>query len=238
MNLLLSIVIPAFNEEKKIECDLAIVYEYLAQQSYNYEVLVVDDGSKDKTYEIVKSLEPRYENLRGIRYEKNRGKGYAVKTGMLQAKGEYVLFSDAGTCVPYQDVEKGLFLLQNGYDVALGSRALEGSNVLQKQPKYRQIGSQVFGFIVRFVMGVNPIQDTQCGFKLFKKNAAKSIFIKNQINGFMFDTETILNAKKMGFKLKEFPVTWMNDPDTRYDPFWGSIRNFVELAKIKISRFI
>ncbi|MGA9364077.1 MAG: dolichyl-phosphate beta-glucosyltransferase [Bacteroidota bacterium] len=235
-NYYLSVVIPAYNEEKKIAQDLALVYDYLARQTYEYEVLVVDDGSKDRTYEIVKSLEPKCKNLRGIRYEQNRGKGYAVKTGVLQARGEYILFADAGTCVPYQDMEKGLQVLQNGYDVALGSRALEESRVLLKQPKYRQIGSTIFGFIVHWVMGVNPVRDTQCGFKVFKREAAHAIFGRNRIDGFMFDTETILNAKKLGLRLKEFPVTWKNDPDTRFNPVWGSVRNLKELWKIKFSR--
>jgi dolichyl-phosphate beta-glucosyltransferase len=235
-NYYLSVVIPAYNEEKKIAQDLALVYEYLAPQTYEYEVLVVDDGSKDKTHEIAKSLEPQYKNLRNIRYEQNRGKGYAVKTGVLQAKGDHILFADAGTCVPCRDVEKGLQLLQNGYDVALGSRALEESRVLLKQPKYRRVGSRIFGYVVRWIMGVNPIRDTQCGFKVFKREAAHTIFCRNRIDGFMFDTETILNAKKMGFRLKEFPVTWKNDPDTRYNPVWGSVRNFKELWKIKFSK--
>lgn len=231
----LSLVIPAYNEEKKIASDLDAVYHYLKKQPYKHEVLVVDDGSLDKTHEIVKSFEQKYKTLRCIRYNQNRGKGYAVKTGVLQAKGEYILFVDAGSCVPYKDVEKGLKLLYSGYDVALGSRALIKSEILQKQPRYRRIGSQIFGFIVRWFMGVNPIQDTQCGFKVFKQEAAYAIFRKNRIDGFMFDTETILNAKRMSFRLKEFPVTWRNDPDTRFNPILGSIRNFKELWKIKTS---
>lgn len=216
--------------------DLALVYEFLGKQKYDYEVLVVDDGSKDKTYEIVRSLEPNYKNLRCIRYEQNRGKGYAVKTGILKTKGECILFADAGTCVPYKNVEKGLRLLEEGYDIALGSRALIESQILQKQPKYRQIGSLVFGFIVSWFMGVNPIQDTQCGFKVFKRKVAHKIFRKNRIDGFMFDIETILNAKKMNLKIKEFPVSWKDDPDTRFNPFWGSIKNIKELLIIKFGK--
>lgn len=237
-DIFLSVIIPAYNEEEKIERDLELVYEYLGKQRYNYEVLVVDDGSKDKTCEIVKSLEPKYKSLYGICYKQNRGKGYAVKRGILEARGEYILFADAGSCVPYKEVEKGFRVLEDGYDVALGSRALAESQILQKQPKYRQIGSQIFGLIVRWIMGVNQIRDTQCGFKLFRREAAHAIFRKNRIDGFMFDVETILNARKIGFKLKEFSVVWKNDPDSRFNPIWGSVRNFKELSKIKFSPFI
>ncbi len=232
---LLSIVIPAYNEEKKICEDLSQVYNFLNRQSYGYEVLMVDDGSKDKTYEIGKSLESKYKNLRCIRYEKNRGKGYAVKTGILQAKGEYILFSDAGTCVPYQEVERGLHLLQDGYDVAIGSRILPESKIILKQPLYRQLGSKGFNFIIRWFMGIR-MRDTQCGFKVFKREAAHQIFSKNRIDRMMFDIETIFNATKLGFKMKEFPVTWKNDPDTRFNPFWGSIVNLKELFIIKFGK--
>lgn len=234
-NCYLSIIIPAYNEEKKIEKDLALVYDYLEKQPYTYEVLVVDDGSRDKTSEIVMSLKAGYRNLSCIKYKENRGKGYAVRTGMLQAKGEYVLFADAGTCVPFEDLEKAIRLLRDSCDVAIGSRALPESQVLRKQPKYRQIGSRLFGVVVRHIMGVNPIKDTQCGFKAFKREAALAIFNRNRINGFMFDTETILNAKKMSFKIIEFPVTWRSDPDTRFNPIFGTFRNMMELLQIKLS---
>jgi len=229
----LSIVIPAYNEEIKIERDLSLAYAYLATQPFKSEVIVVDDGSSDETYEIVKSLEPYYKDLRGIRYDINRGKGYAVKIGVLQARGDHILFADAGACVPYIEMKKGLCLLQNGYDVALGSRALAESQVLKKQPLYRQFGSRAFGLVMRSIIEVNPIQDTQCGFKIFKREAANAIFNRNKIDGFMFDIEIILIAKKLGYRIKEFPVTWKNDPDTRFNPIRGSIRNLKELWKIK-----
>ena len=232
----LSVVIPAFNEEKKIEEDLVLLFGYLNQKQFKSEVIVVDDGSRDKTFEILKNLESKYKNLRGIHYDQNRGKGYAVKTGILQSQGEYILFADAGSCVPYSDLEEGLKLLYDGFDVAIGSRALDNSEIIKKQPTYRVIGSRVFSIIVHSVMGLPHIKDTQCGFKLFKRQAADQIFSRNKIDGFMFDIETLLNAKRLGFKLKEFPISWKNDPDTRFHPFGGSFRIMKELMKIKFGR--
>lgn len=233
-NIFLSIIIPAYNEQNKIEQDLAILYEYLLKQNYEYEVIVVNDGSEDGTYEVVKSLYSKYRNLNCINYEINKGKGYAVKSGVLKAGGKYILFADAGTCVPYKEVEKGLNLLEDGYDVAIGSRALSESQIVKKQPTYRRIGSRIFGSFMRALMGIWKVHDTQCGFKMFKREAAYLIFNKNKIDGFMFDIETILNVKKLGLKLAEFPIAWENDPDTRFDPVWGSIKNFKELLKIKL----
>ena len=229
----LSIVIPAFNEEKKIHDDLTQIYDYFSKQDYIFEVIVVDDGSRDKTCELAKSFETRFQNLKCIHYAQNRGKGYALKEGILQAKGEFVLFADAGTCVPFQEVEKGLSLLLDGYDAAFGSRALAGSLVIRSQPLYRRLGAWMFGLVIRWFMGIDWIKDTQCGFKIFRLQAAKKIFKKNRINGFMFDVETIWNARKMGFRTVEFPVIWKNDPDTKFNPLTGSVRNLIELVKIK-----
>ena len=170
-SIFLSVIIPAYNEQIKIQEDVSLVYEFLNKQTFTFEVLVVDDGSQDNTFKIVTSLKPKYKNLRCIHYTPNRGKGHAVKTGMLEARGEYMLFADAGTCVPYEETLKGLKLLQEGYDIAIGSRALPDSKIISLQPKYRQFGSKAFALIARFLMGVHTIKDLQCGFKFFKQKA-------------------------------------------------------------------
>ncbi len=234
--LYLSVIIPAFNEEKKIANDVEVLYAHLKSKNYDAEVIVVDDGSGDKTFEVVKSLEPKYKNLKAVRYEKNRGKGHAVRTGVLQSRGEYVLFVDAGSGTPYMYVDTGLQLLQNGVDVAIGSRALNKSNIVKKQPKYRIIGSKIFMFLVHFFLQFPPIKDTQCGFKMFKKEAAQQIFRKNKIDGYAFDIETLLNAQRLGYKIKDFPITWRNDSDSRLNPFVEAFRVTQELIKIKMSR--
>lgn len=232
----LSVIIPAFNEEKKIADDVAVLYDYLRAQNYSAEVIVVDDGSTDKTFEAVKSLEPRYNNLKAVRYEKNRGKGHAVKTGVLQSQGAHVLFMDAGSGTPCLYIDTGLKLLQNGVDVAIGSRALAKSQITKKQPLYRVIGSKVFMFLVHFFLQFPPIKDTQCGFKMFKKKAAHAIFQKNKIDGYTFDIETLLNAQRLGFKIKDFPIAWRNDADSRLNPFIEAFKVTYQLIKIKFNR--
>ena len=136
--------------------------------------------------------------VRAICYRPNRGKGYAVRTGMLEAKGAYRLFADAGMCVPFAEIEKGLALLESGADVAIGSRKLAGSQIIEPQAGYRQAGSAIFGWLVRNWMGLR-YSDTQCGFKLFTAQAAERLFSAARIDGFMFDAETLINARKSGF---------------------------------------
>jgi len=225
----ISIVIPCFNEARKVEADIRAVKEYFSSQPYSFELILVDDGSSDGTGEILK----RTSGARAICYQPNRGKGYAVRTGMLAAAGRYRLFADAGLCVPFCEIEKGLALLEAGTDVAIGSRKLEASRIAEQPAAYRQVGSRLFGWVVRNWMGLR-YSDTQCGFKLFTADAALRLFSAARIDGFMFDAETLLNARKFGLTVKEFPVEWRADHDTRYKPFTGSFRNLYELLRINL----
>lgn len=229
MNPHLSVVIPCFNEARKIETDIQAAFEYLSGRPYSFEVILVDDGSADGTAEMLK-ISP---GVRAICYQPNRGKGHAVRTGMLQASGRYRLFADAGLCVPFSEMEKGLALLEAGADVAIGSRKMAGAQVVEQQAGYRRIGSSVFGLLVRNWMGLR-YSDTQCGFKLFTAQAAERLFSAARIDGFMFDAETLINARKFGLTVKEFPVEWRADPDSRYKPFSGSLRNLIELVRIQL----
>ena len=167
-----------------------------------------------------------------FRYEPNRGKGYAIKTGVLQAQGKYILFADAGGCVPYEDIEEGLQLLEQGYDLSFGSRALADSKVLVRQPFYRRLGSKGFAFVVRYILGIKDVRDTQCGFKLFRQDVARKLFDIQRTDGFMFDVEIVLNAKQHGYRLKEFPVRWSSDPDSRFKPIQGTIRQTIQILRI------
>jgi dolichyl-phosphate beta-glucosyltransferase len=230
----LSVVIPCFNEARKIENDIQAALEYLSTRAYSFELILVDDGSTDGTAGIlVEYALACSSSIRPICYQPNRGKGYAVRTGMLQASGRYRLFADAGLCVPFSEIEKGLALLEGGADVAIASRKMAESQVVEQQAGYRRIGSSVFGLLVRNWMGLR-YSDTQCGFKLFTAKAAEQLFSAARIDGFMFDAETLINARKFGLTVKEFPVEWRADPDSRYKPFSGSLRNLIELVRIQL----
>ncbi len=229
----LSVIIPVFNEEGKIDADLEAALEYFRAQPYTVELIVVDDGSSDGTGQKLAAWEARSGGaVRAIRYSPNRGKGCAVRTGMLAARGEIRLFADAGLCVPFAETARGLALIAEGCEVAIGSRKMAGARVTRAQAGWRQWGSRLFGALARRAMGLEGITDTQCGFKLFTARAAAELFGRSRIDGFMFDAETLLRARRQGMQIREFPVEWRADPDSRYRPFGGSLRNLAELARI------
>ena len=231
----LSIVMPAYNEEKKISKDIEAVYDYFKNNSLNGELIIVDDGSNDKTYEVAKSFSERFLTLKVISYEKNRGKGFAIKTGILQATGEYILFADSGLCVPFKCANIGLELLKKGSDIAIGSRRTQDckAKIVLKQPLYRRLGSSFFQFLIQaFKLIPAGIEDTQCGFKLFKKEVAHNLFKKTFTERFMCDLEILRRAEREKYKTAVFPVEWSNDADTRFNPFVGSIENLLQIIKI------
>jgi len=236
----LSLIIPAFNEATKIHLDLDAAHNFLMAQPFESEVLVVNDGSSDNTEMIAQKLCEKLSNskvnFRVLSYGANRGKGYAVRFGVEQAQGEWIAFADSGLCVPFSFLNYGITELKNGADYALASRRLKETKIKRQQPLYRKLGSKIFWFVVKGLMGVQ-VSDTQCGFKIYSKKAAKMIFSKVQTDGFMFDIEALLVAKKLKLKHAEFPVEWSNDSDTRYHPIWGTIKNFRELASIRFRSF-
>ncbi|MBI3591368.1 MAG: glycosyltransferase family 2 protein [Candidatus Melainabacteria bacterium] len=231
----LSIVIPAYNEEKKISRDIEAVYEYFKKNSIKGELIIVNDGSKDQTYSVASSLASKFTSLRVLTYKKNRGKGYAIKTGIMEATGEYILVADSGLCVPFKCTNLGLELLRNGNDVAIGSRRTrdDKSKIIVHQPLYRILGSKLFHLLIK-ISNLIPegIEDTQCGFKLFKKDVAHKIFKKIFTEKFMWDIEVLRIASKEKYKLSVFPVEWSNDPDTRYNPLIGSFENLLQIVNI------
>lgn len=230
-NLSLSVIIPAYNEENRIGKTLKKIIGYLERKKYDYEIILVDDGSKDKTIGVVKSLKNK--KVRILKNKHNLGKGGSVKNGMLAAKKDYLLFSDADLSTPIEELEK-FEKLKEKHDILIGSRALKESDIKIKQPFYRILMGKVFNFIVNIVV-IWGIKDTQCGFKLFRKEAAKKIFSKQTFNGFSFDVELLFIAKKYGYSIKEIPVMWINSTESKVNALKDSIMMFIDLLKIRVN---
>ncbi len=224
----LSVVIPAYNEENRLGPTLTRLQQYLANQSYTSEVLVVDNASKDRTIEVARAA--------GIAVieEPRRGKGAAVRAGMLAARGEYVLFSDADLSTPIEEVEKLTERLRGDYDIAIASRALPESNITVHQPWHREIVGRVGNLLVRAV-AVRGIADTQCGFKLFPHDLAQKIFRVARLTGAAFDVEILFIAQRHGLRIAEVPVTWIDSPDTRFNRITDSLDALKDLVRIRVN---
>jgi dolichyl-phosphate beta-glucosyltransferase len=229
----LSVIIPAYNEEKRITKILQEIDRYLSKQSYNYEIIVVSDGSKDKTAEVAKNLQSQIKNLRIIDNKENHGKGYVTRQGMLEAKGDYRLFTDADNSTSVDQVEKMWPEFEKGFDVVIGSRDIKGAVLDPPQPWLRNIIlGEGFKLFRKIVIGLWGIQDTQCGFKGLSKKATENVFPKCEIDRFAFDPEILVIAKKLGYKIKEVPVCWKNDPDSRVK-FKSMVKMAIDLFKIR-----
>jgi len=230
----LSVVIPAYNEGKKLPHTLPKMYDYLKQQSYSWEILVVSDGSKDNTAQVVRDLSSQIENLRLIDNKENHGKGYVVKQGMLAAKGEYRLFTDADNSTSIDHVERMWSEFKKGHDVVIGSRDIEGAKLAVPQPFWRIMIGNTFNFMVQMMCGLWGIPDTQCGFKGFSSKAAVDIFSRTRVSRFAFDSEILVIAKKMGYKIKEVPVTWVNDKRSSVK-FKSMVKMLIDLFEIRLN---
>lgn len=229
MNPYLSIIIPAYNESDRIKASLQKAIDYLGNKDYEYEIIVADDGSTDDTVEIANSFGG---NIRAVALTKNTGKGAAVRMGMLEAKGDIRIFTDADFSTPIYEIEKIIYSLKNDYDVVIGSRALDYDMVKEHQPFYREFMGKTFNKFVQ-MMVIKGIKDTQCGFKGFTAAAAEEIFSKAKIDGFSFDVEALYLAKKAGMNIDEVPVEWYNDDRSKVNPITDSISMLIEIFKIK-----
>ena len=232
-NVYLSVIIPAYNEERRLPKILAEIDKYLRRQNYDYEIIVVNDGSKDATAEVGGGLSSAIKNLKLIDNKENNGKGYVVRQGMVEAKGEYRLFTDADNSTSIDQIEKMWLEFEKDFDIVIGSRDIKGAVLDPPQPFLRNvILGKGFKLFRKFVIGLWRIQDTQCGFKAFSKKAAENIFPKCKINRFAFDPEILVIAKKRGYKIKEIPVLWKNDPESKVK-FKGMVKMAIDLIKIR-----
>jgi len=232
--MLLSIVIPAYNEEKRIGASLQELQHFLPQYFEQSEVIVVNDGSSDKTSQVVKAFERTdgSHRLTLIELDKNQGKGAAVKAGVEQASGDYILFMDADLSTPLTEISKVLLPLQAGKDIVIGSRAVKTSNILERQPFYRESMGKMFNLLVRLLV-IDGISDTQCGFKAFRRDAAKEIFNCLETMRFGFDVEVLLWAKVLKYTIEEVGVTWINSPHSRVSPIRDSLEMLWSLFRIR-----
>lgn len=234
----LSIVIPAFDEGGKIGNDIKAACEFLQRKGFEGEIIVVDDGSVDKTAEEAINAGRDCQSpveVKVISNETHRGKGYAVRCGIKQTSGDYVMFADSGGCVPYDNTLRGLELITSGQcDIAHGSRNLAGAYIEKDHGLYRHICSELFHLFVVKVMKIPAeLTDTQCGFKIYRGDVARSLYGECTTDGFMFDIEIILRAMRQGYKIKEFPIYWTCDTDSRLSPAKGIRRILAELIRIK-----
>ncbi len=230
----LSIVIPVYNEARKIPQDIEDALTYFREQSLAGEIIVSDDGSIDDTKSVVKSLQSQHKNLTLLE-NPHQGKGGTVKAGMLKATGDIILFIDSGSCIPYSDVHKGIRLIQDGKtDIAHASRFLPESKIDKPKSLFRRVLSRAFRIVIPLYMGIyGRYSDTQCGLKIYKKEVAHRIYEACFTNGFMIDIETIIRAEKNNFRIKEFPIHWFADPDSRLTASRTLKRMIKELQKIK-----
>ena len=227
----LSVIIPAYNEAKRIGKTLTLIDAYLRQQGYTYEILVVNDGSTDNTTEVLSLIQPRVTHLRVIHNQKNNGKGYVVRQGLTEAVGEWRLFADADNATPIEEVKKFLEYADE-FKVIIASRNATDSKILVGQPWYRKLLGRLYSVMAFLLAGFSGISDTQCGFKLFRHTAAKDILPHCTIYGLSFDVEMLLVAQKKGYQIKEVPVVWIDDEDSKVT-FGRMVKAVFELAKIR-----
>ena len=227
-----SIVIPAYNESARIGATLGKVLAYVHAQGWHAEVIVVNDGSRDNTAQIVQEFAQKDAALRLIENPGNRGKGYSVRNGMLHSQGSIVLFSDADLSSPIEEAPKLFRALEEGADVAIGSRWLRAETQTRRQPLHRQLFGRVFNLALRVTLGLQ-FADTQCGFKAFKQAAVKAIFPLQKIERWGFDPEILFLARKLGFKTKEVPVAWGHSGGTRINPVIDGSRMVLEMLRVR-----
>ncbi|KKQ52140.1 hypothetical protein A2865_03335 [Candidatus Woesebacteria bacterium RIFCSPHIGHO2_01_FULL_39_17] len=232
--LTLSIVIPAYNEEKIIKMSLGKIIDYLKVKRYDWEIVVADDGSVDKTKDLIKNLTHKNKRIKLVRLPQNKGKGGALKKGILAAKGKYIIFMDADLSVDLGNIDIFLKQLKKESPVVIASRRVKGAEIEVHQPWHREVMGRVFTFLTRILMQVN-VADFTCGFKGFTNEAAKKIFSKSLINRWAYDAEIMFLSNKFGYKIRQMPIVWKNRGDTRVRLKNVIFESFMDLLKIRLN---
>ncbi len=231
--MLLSVIIPAYNESGRIGDSLEKINSFLESKTIDFEVIVVDDGSSDDTTSVVKeSALYKSGRVKLFSNSKNRGKGYSVRKGVDEANGELILFTDADLSTPIYELDNLQTSLDSGFDIAIGSRSIAGSKVSVRQPLYRQTMGRIFNSFIRLFVG-ETLVDTQCGFKLFKRDAAKNLFQRSKIDGFAFDVEILYMARKENYKVSEVGIEWLNSPESKVHPIFSSLQMMFDVIKMR-----
>jgi dolichyl-phosphate beta-glucosyltransferase len=227
----LSIVIPSFNEELRLPETLAQISSYIRASKRDTEVIVVDDGSTDRTADVADSFQGEIKRLRVVANDQNRGKGYSVRRGMMEARGRIVLFTDADLSAPIEEADKLLAALAD-HDVAIGSRAMDRSLISIHQSPFREYAGIIFNFVVRTILRL-PFVDTQCGFKAFRRDPCRVIFEQQRIERFGFDPELLYLARHHGLRAAEIPVRWAHSPATKVSMLRDSVQMFLDVFIIR-----
>ncbi len=227
----LSVVVPAYNEEPRLGPSLVRIVDYCESAAADYEIIVVDDGSDDDTVAVAEAVAGESPRVRVIELGRNRGKGAAVRAGMLAATGDRILFSDADLATPIEEVAGLDAELDHGYDIAIASRAVSGSDIRVRQHPMRELMGRAFNVFVRAIV-LGGIKDTQCGFKLFTRAAAHDLFARATVDGFAFDVELLLLARGR-YRIAEVPVTWRHVEESKVSPGTDAALMFVDLIRLR-----
>jgi len=228
----LSVVIPAFNEEARLGETLRTIGTYLDSRSESFEIIVVGDGCTDRTCDVASEVLANRPGARILRRAENRGKGYSVREGVLASRGGLILFSDADLSTPIAEFEKLQARILIGDDIAIGSRALPESDIRRRQNRFRESMGKTFNFFVRLFV-LRGIRDTQCGFKLFRREAALDVFSRLRVHGFGFDVEALYVARRLGYRIGQVPVVWINSPPSKVRIVRSSAGMIGDLLRIK-----
>ena len=228
----ISVIIPAYNEESRILQTINQIGKYLKEHFKNYEIIVINDGSIDRTASLLAEACTRFAETKILQNDKNVGKGYSVKKGVLFSMSSAILICDADLSTPIEEIEKLIPWFNNGFDIVIGSRRLKDSEIVIRQPWYREKMGCIFNILVRGLT-ISGIKDTQCGFKLFNAEIARKIFNKSRINGFSYDVEILFISMLNGFKIKEVPVRWSHSPDSKIKLLKDSFKMLIDLFKIR-----